>query len=78
MIYDNDLYTHTESRNYARITNTQNIVGPITLKYDLSTNAKAIAKKSLLTIDSYTINFDKAKCITETAIITGSDPSTEQ
>ncbi len=58
IVYDNDLYTHDESRAFSRISNTKNMIGPITLKYDLSTNARAIAKKNLLTIESYEINFD--------------------
>ncbi len=77
-IYDNDLYVHTESKEYARISSTNNLVGPITLKYDLSTNVKAIAKKNLLTIESYEINFDGAKCINGESSINGSNPLTEQ
>ena len=77
-IYDNELYVHNEYREYARINTTNNLVGPITLKYDLSTNVKAISKKNLLTIDSYEINFDGARCINGESTINGSNPLTEQ
>lgn len=77
-IYDNDLYTNAISREYAQIGATNNLIWPITLRYDISTNAKAIAKKNLLTIESYEINFDGAKCANEKSVITGSDPMTEQ
>jgi PKD repeat protein len=73
-IYDNELWVHDESREYARIFTTNNLVGPITLKYDLSTNVKSISKKNLLTIDSYEINFDGATCINGDSTINGSNP----
>ena len=78
MIYDNDLYTNPVSREYAPLSTTKNLIGPITLKYDLSTNATTVAKKNLLTIESYEVNFDGAKCANDTSIITGSDPVSEQ
>lgn len=77
-IYDNDIYIHPESRQYARIQTTTNLVGPITLKYDLSTNVKAVSKKNLITIESYEINFDGAKCANDKSIMDGTDPLTEQ
>jgi PKD domain len=78
MIYDNDLYTNPVWREYAQLSTTKNLIGPITLKYDLSTNAATVAKKDLLTIESYEINFDGAKCTNDKSIITGSDPVSEQ
>ena len=77
-IYDNDLYTQDASRAYARIPTTTNLIGPITLRYDISTNAKAVSKKNLLTITSYEINFDGARCANDKSIMNGSDPTTEQ
>jgi hypothetical protein len=77
-IYDNDLYTHAESLDYARMSTTNNLIGPITLRYDISTNARTVAKKNLLTITSYEINFDGAKCSNDKTIMNGSDPTTEQ
>ncbi len=78
MIYDNDLYIHAEWRDDAQIYSTNNLIGPITLKYDLSANAKAIAKKSLLSIESYSIDFDDAKCINNQSTIKGSNPINDQ
>ena len=77
-IYDNDLYTHTESLPYARIGSTTSLVGPISLRYDISTNARTVAKKNLITIIGYEINFDGAKCANDKSIMNGSDPTTEQ
>ncbi len=77
-IYDNDLYTHTESLPYARVVSTTSLVGPITLRYDISTNARTVAKKNLITITGYEINFDGAKCANDKSIMNGSDPTTEQ
>ena len=77
-IYDNDLYIHNESRQYARVQTTNNIIGPITLKYDLSSNVKSISKKSLVTIESYDMDFDGAKCVNEKSTMNGSNPLTEQ
>jgi PKD repeat protein len=77
-IYDNDIYIYEQYRDYARVTSTNNIIGPITLRYDLSSNAKAVSKKNLITIDSYEINFDGAKCINDRSIINWSDPINEQ
>lgn len=77
-IYDNDLYTNKDSIKYSRVTTTKNLIGPITLKYDLSTNAKTAARKNLFIIESYEINFDGAKCSNNESEVSGSDPSTEQ
>jgi PKD repeat protein len=77
-IYDNDIYVHPAFRQYARVQSTTNLVGPITLKYDLSTNVKAISKKNLITIESYEINFDGATCANGKSIMDGSNPLTEQ
>lgn len=77
-IYENDLYVNEESKQYARINGTNNLIGPISLRYDLSSNAKAIAKKNLMDITAYEINFDGAKCSNETSIVRGSDPTIDQ
>lgn len=77
-IYDNDLYTQSESLQYAPISTTTNLIGPITLRYDISTNARSVAKKNLITITSYEINFDGANCANNRSIMDGSDPTTEQ
>lgn len=78
IVYDNDVYGYSEFKPYAKIERTNAIIGPITLKYDLSTNSRAIMKKNLVTITSYEIDFDGAKCTNGKSIVTGTDPATDQ
>ncbi len=77
-VYDNDLYLHSESRDYSWIKTTNNLIWPITLRYDISGNAKAIAKKNLLEMEWYEINFDGATCVNEKSIMKWSNPLTEE
>lgn len=77
-IYDNDLFVHNDSIKYSRISTTRNLVGPITLRYDLSTNAKTVAKKNLFSIESYEINFDGANCSNNQSEISWSNPLSDQ
>jgi hypothetical protein len=77
-IYDNSLYTQSQSLPYARLYDTTSLIGPISLRYDISTNARTVAKKNLITITSYEINFDGANCANDASIMSGSDPTTEQ
>jgi hypothetical protein len=77
-MYDNDIYTHIQTypdaREYASVPTTTNLVWPITIKYDLSTNARAIAKKNLITITAFEIDSDGAVCINGKSSISGSNP----
>jgi len=57
-MYDNDLYNHEESRDNAQITSGTNIIGPITIMFDIRANAKAISKEYLVDIQSYSIDSD--------------------
>lgn len=77
-IYDNTLYTNPLSASQSEITNTQNIIGPITLRYDIRGNARSYENNGTIQIDRYEINFDGAICGNGRSIITWSDPKTEQ
>lgn len=46
-----------------------NLIGPITLRFDISQNAQQVSKKYATQIDSYKINFDGAKCTNNQSII---------
>lgn len=74
IIYDNDVYSYNEFKDYSKIEATNKLIGPITLKYDLATNAKSVVKKNLISITSYEIDFDGAKCTNGKSIINGTDP----
>lgn len=78
IIYDNDVYSYAEYKEYSKIETTNKLIGPITLKYNLATNAKSVIKKNLINITSYEIDFDGAKCTNNKSIITGTDPQTDE
>lgn len=78
LVYDNNLFTHEGSKSYSQITDTTNMIGPITVLFDLRSNAETLTKDQLFRISSYSINFDGAKCTNGTSLITGNDPSKEQ
>lgn len=78
-IYDNDLYTNPVSREFSEIQSTSNIIGPITLRYDISGNAKKLSSNGLIKIQSYEMNFDGATCNNgKTSIVNWSDPEQEK
>ena len=78
IIYDNDIYSYEEYKDYAKVETTNSIIGPITLKYNLATNSKAVMKKNLITIDSYEIDFDGARCANGKTSVNGTDPATDE
>lgn len=78
LIYDQDLYNHPDSKGISRIVDTTNMIGPITILFDLRSNAIGIIKNQLFKIDSYSINFDGAKCTNWKSVFNGSDPTSEQ
>lgn len=77
LIYDNDAYNDTNTRPFAEDIDTSNLIGPITLRYDISDNARQIAKRNGIKIESYNIQFDGAKCITGSDTVTGTDMDAE-
>lgn len=78
LAYDNDLYVHSETRDISRIDRFDNLIGPITIRYDISQNAEYISKKNGVRIEWYDINFDGAKCQNGDSEIQGSNPSLDQ
>ncbi len=52
-LYDNDLYISSWYREYSEINDPTNYIGPITVRYDIASDAKHASKT--MTIDSYVI-----------------------
>lgn len=77
-IYDNILYINPLSESVSEIQRTTNIIGPITLRYDIRSNAKSHETNGNLQIDRYEINFDGASCTDGKSIVTGSSPKEEK
>lgn len=77
-MYDNDLYTHEASQNLARIYDTSNMIGPVSILFDIRENAKAMYSQNGFSIDSFTINFDGATCSDGTSIVRWTDPGNER
>ena len=78
LVYDNALYTNDATKNIARIYSVANMVGPITLRYDISQNAKQYSNKNGVTIESFDINFDGAKCENGESVMKGNNPLVEE
>ncbi len=78
LIYDNDLYTHADSKGSAQIGDTTNIIWPVNIFFDIRSNAETLMKDQLFHIESYSINFDGAMCTNGSSIITWTDPTKEQ
>jgi hypothetical protein len=77
-IYDNTLYTNDITRNKARIFSTDNLIGPITLKFDISRNARQTEASNNFSINSYTLDFDGAICTSGTSQVEGKNPANEE
>ena len=80
-MYDNDLRINEETASFSRLMSTKNLIGPITISYDISENAKSIQSRMGGEILDFTLNFDGADCRGEErnrSIITGASPTTEQ
>jgi hypothetical protein len=77
-IYDNTLYSNPVSESVSEIRSTKNIIGPITLRYDIRGNAKSHEANGNLQIDRYEINFDGASCTDGRSIVTGTSPKEEK
>lgn len=62
LVYDNDLYINKITKPYSRVRDFANVIGPITLRYDISENAEQFEKSEAVEILNYQIDFDNAKC----------------
>lgn len=54
--YDNDLYLSDRFKDSAEIVDFNNIIGPVTIRYDLASDVKFASKT--IDIDSYEIDYD--------------------
>jgi len=77
-IYDNTLYSNQTARSVSQIRNTRNMIGPITLRYDIRGNARSFEINRNAKIERFEINFDGANCADGRSIVTGSNPREEQ
>ena len=77
-IYDNDLYSQTDTQHLSELNNTKNLIWPITLRFDITSNAKSLEANGNMLIDEYSINFDGAACNNNSDIITGKNPKWDQ
>ncbi len=77
-VYDNILYSNPLSEPYAQVSKTQNMIGPISLRYDIRGNAKAYEINNGIKIERYEINFDGAVCADGRSVVTGTNPKEEQ
>lgn len=77
-IYDNVLYWNEKSQSISELRETQDLIGPITLRFDIRGNARALKTNWGFSIDRYEIDFDGAKCTNWESKVTWSDPENEQ
>lgn len=78
LIYDNDLYTHSDSRIYADVSDGSNIIWPITLLFDIRSNATQVSKQNAVTIKGYRIDTDGGICNDGTSVVIGNNVADEK
>ncbi|PID83780.1 hypothetical protein CSB09_04415 [Candidatus Gracilibacteria bacterium] len=78
LAYDNDLYIHPDTKKIAQIDNFNNLIGPITLRYNISENAERLEKSKAVKIQKYYINFDGAKCNGDKSVLQGTNPTQDE
>jgi PKD domain len=78
LIYDQAWYAIEEYRDDSQLFNTQNLIGPIDIYFDIRSNANLLARRNLYVVQGFEIDFDGAKCNNGKSIISGSNPSNEQ
>lgn len=78
LIYDNDLYLNEEDKKNTQLTDGTNIIGPITLLFDIRANAKAVSKEYLVDIQNYSIDSDGGICNDGSSVVTGNNPLEEK
>lgn len=62
LIYDNNLFIHEDTKDISRIYSLSQLIGPITLRFDISQHAQQIARKRGIQFLNYAIDFKGAKC----------------
>ncbi len=77
LIHDNDLYNNPSTRNLSKLNATTNIIGPITLKFTISENARQIQLSKSVKITRYSIDFNGARCNDGWSTVSWVDPINE-
>lgn len=78
LLYDHALWSEETFRDQSQIFQTSELIGPVTVLFDISANAKLTEDKNLFTIESFAINFDGAKCADGSTVVTGKSPKTDK
>ncbi|MBP9779182.1 hypothetical protein KBD33_00995 [Candidatus Gracilibacteria bacterium] len=73
-MYNNELLNNKATETEALITDTNNIIGPIDLNFEIGENARQTEKSKFINIESYEIDFDGAICSDGTSVVKGFDP----
>lgn len=63
LLYDNELYNDAKTKPYAKILDSDNLIGPIQLRFNISDNAKRLGQQNGIKIQSFTFNPDGAECL---------------
>jgi PKD repeat protein len=77
-VYDNTLYANERWRSFATLTNTQDLIWPITIRYDIRGNARVIQNNWGFSIESYQIDFDGARCSNGSSIVSWNNAEDEE
>lgn len=73
LIYNNELYIDKDVRDYAQITNGSNLIWPITLLFDIRSNAALITKRNWVRIKDFSIDSDGGICNDGGPTVNGTD-----
>lgn len=74
LVYDNDLYSYPGTKSLAKLSSSTNLIGPITLKFDISENARQTQLNNSVKITQYSIDFNGAKCNDGGTVVSGMNP----
>ncbi|HRI36523.1 MAG TPA: PKD domain-containing protein [bacterium] len=72
VVYDNDRLLSEQYADSAKMYDFANLIGPITLRFDLASNVRVVSRKMQIT--SYSIDFDADGIVDKT----GTDPARDQ
>ncbi len=73
-MYNNELLNNKATETEALITDTNNIIWPIDLNFEIWENARQTEKSKFINIESYEIDFDGAICSDWTSVVKWFDP----
>lgn len=78
LIYDSELFSYPATKDISRLKSTTNIIGPISLKFDISENARQTQLHNSVKITKYSIDFNGAKCSNGLSMVSGTNPLEEE